>query len=113
MLLNIMFCCICSSFGNFIVCSDYFFAHLALVFRERNKGAVDETYFCPHTFEIFFDLPEKDKNALLFVYKFDSFLYRVNKMSLACCFACHETVVKKHNLQIGCFIRYFPEKESP
>ena len=71
---------------------------------------VNETYFCPHTFEIFLDLPEKDKSTFLFVYKFDSFLYRVNRMSLTCCFDCHKTVVKKHNSQIGCFLRYFPEK---
>ena len=74
---------------------------------------VDETYFCPHTFEIFFDLPKKDKSTFLFVYKFDGFLYRVNRMSITYCSDCHETVVKKHNSQIGCFIRYFPEKEGP
>ena len=74
---------------------------------------VYETYFCPQPFEIFFDLPEKDKSTFLFAYNFDSFLYRLNRMSLICCFDCHETVVKKHNSQIGCFIRYFLEKEGP
>ena len=34
----------------------------------------DEIYFCSHTYEKFFDLPEKDKSAFLFVYKFDTFL---------------------------------------
>ena len=76
-------------------------------------NTVDETYFCTHTFEIFFDLPEKDKSTFLFVYKFDSFFCGVNRMSLICCFNCRETVVKKHHSQTGCFIRYFPEKESP
>ena len=46
--LNIIFCCICSILGNFIVCSDYFFIHLALVFREKNMDAVDEHTFA-HT----------------------------------------------------------------
>ena len=74
---------------------------------------VDKLYFYLLTFEIFFDLPEKDKSTFLFVYKFDSFLYRANRMELTCGFDCHETVIKKHNSQIGCFIRYFPEKEGP
>ena len=73
---------------------------------------VDETYFCPHTFEIFFDLPEKDRCTFLFVYKFDSFLHQVNRMVLSCCCDCQETDVKKRNSQIGCFIKYFPEKEA-
>ena len=74
---------------------------------------VDETYLYPHTFEIFFDLPKKGKSTFLFVYKFHSFLYRVNRISLTCCFDCKETVVRKHNSQTGCFKRYFPEKEGP
>ena len=52
----------------------------------------------------------KDKSMFLFIYKFDSLLYRVIRLVLSCCFASHDAVVKEHNSQVGRFIRYLPEK---
>ena len=101
-LLKLMLGCICSSF---LVCSDYLVVHLALVFRWKNMNTVDEIYFCIHApLKYFLTCMKKTRVR---------FLYRVNRMLLTCCYDCHKTVVKKHNSETRCFIRYFPEKEGP
>ena len=56
----------------------------------------DEIYFCPHTFAVYFDIPQKEKNLLNFLYKFPCIYYQVNNLVLSSCFACHEVVLRKH-----------------
>lgn len=72
-----------------------------------------EIYFCPHTFEVYFDIPDKDKGASLCNHRFASLFYQVKEVLLTCCFDCHELVVNEHKSQITRFIRYFPKKGSP
>ena len=71
----------------------------------------DEIYFCPHTFAVYFNILQKEKNSFKYLYKYPSIYYQMNNLVLYSCFACREAVVRKHNIQITCFIRYFPEKK--
>ena len=72
-----------------------------------STNILDEIYFCPHTFAVYFNIPQKEKNS----FKFPSIHYQMNNLVLHSCFACHEAVTRKHNSQIACFIRYFPAKK--
>ena len=78
-----------------------------------STNTFEEIYFYPHLFEVYFNIPEKNKATFLFSYRFDSLFYRVNEVLLSCCFDCHDIVVKNHIGHVTCFIRYFPEKEGP
>ena len=77
-----------------------------------SRNVFDEIYFCPHTFVIYFNIPQKENNLFKFLYKFPSIYYQVNNLVLSSCFACHKTVVTKHNSQISCFVRYSPPKKE-
>ena len=77
-----------------------------------STNTFEEIYFCPDTFEVFFNTPKKDKGTFLFSYRFDSLFYRVNEVLLTCCFYCHAIVVKNHIGQVTCFVKYFLEKEG-
>lgn len=72
----------------------------------------EETYFCPHTTEVYVNIPEKNKATFSFNYRFDSLFYRVIEVLLAWYFDCHDIFIKKHIGQVTCFIRYLPEKEG-
>ena len=53
----------------------------------------DEIYFCPHSFAVYFNTPQKEKNLFKFLYKFLSIYYQVNNLVLFSCFPCHEAAV--------------------
>ena len=65
-----------------------------------------------HTFVVYFNIPQKEKNSLKFLYKFPGIYYQVNNLVLSSCFGCHEAVVRKHNSQITRFIRLFSQKKG-
>ena len=75
-----------------------------------NIFEIYEICFCPHTFALYFNIPQKERNLFKFLYKFPGICYQVNNLILPSCFACHEAVVRKQNSQITCFIRFFPKK---
>ena len=68
-------------------------------------------YFCPHTFEVFFSISKKDKSTFSFIYKFDSLLYRVNRMVLSLCLTCHAIVVKEQ-FSTNMFRKVFSRKRK-
>ena len=71
----------------------------------------DKIWLCPYTFEVYFNIPQKEKKSL-FIYKFSCFYDQVNQLLLTCCFDYYEVVINEHNCQIKCFIRYFPKEKD-
>ena len=74
------------------------------------NNTIEEIYFYLQTLDVFLNILEEDWVNFSFDFKFDNILHRDNEILLSCCFTCYKSVVKNHQSQVGCFIRYFPKK---
>ena len=51
-----------------------------------STNIIDEIYFCPCTFGVYFKIPVKGKSSFPSIYKFGTVFYLVNRVLLTYCF---------------------------